>query len=304
MMEKRVKAALVSVISNTFLVTAKLVVGFLIGSVSVISEGIHSANDLLASFIALFAVKSASKPPDEKHNFGHGKIENISGTIEGLLIFIAACLIIKEAIEKILHGGEPLALGWGIGVMGLSALVNLLVSSYLMRVAKATHSIALEADAIHLRTDVYTSAGVFAGLLLIHFTGWTMLDPIAAILVAMLIIRAAFELTSKAFVPLIDTALSEDEVSEIKAIIENYSDKFVEYHDLRTRRSGREKHIDFHLVAHSDSSIQEVHDLCDSIEDHIMREIPHSHVLIHCEPVCCCEGEEACQAADLTRSHA
>lgn len=124
MMEKRVKAALVSVISNTFLVTAKLVVGFLIGSVSVISEGIHSANDLLASFIALFAVKSASKPPDEKHNFGHGKIENISGTIEGLLIFIAACLIIKEAIEKILHGGEPLALGWGIGVMGLSALVK------------------------------------------------------------------------------------------------------------------------------------------------------------------------------------
>ena len=297
-MEIRVRAALVSIASNTALVAMKLVAGLMIGSVSVISEAIHSANDLVASFIAFFAVKKAGKPPDERHNFGHGKIENISGTVEGILIFLAACLIIKESIEKLINKGELLTLGWGIAVMGISTLVNLVVSSYLMRVAKAAHSVALEADALHLRTDVYTSGGVFAGLVLMYFTGWQWVDPVAAMLVAAVIIKAAFELTHKAFTPLIDTALTEEEVDEIRAIIENYSDRFVEYHDVRTRRSGRDKHIDFHLVAHSDSSIQEVHDLCDSIEDHIMREIPHAHVLIHCEPVSCSKNNDACQVAD------
>ncbi len=300
-MERRVKAALVSIISNTALVAMKLIAGLMIGSVSVISEAIHSANDLIASFIAFFAVKKAGKPPDEKHNFGHGKIENISGTVEGILIFLAAYLIIKEAVERLINKGEPLTLSWGIAVMGISAVVNLVVSSYLMRVADATHSVALEADALHLRTDVYTSAGVGAGLVLMYFTGWIWVDPVAAIAVALLIIKAAFELTYKAFAPLIDTALTEQEVDEIKAIIENYSDKFVEYHDLRTRRSGRDKHIDFHLVTYSDSSIQEVHDLCDSIEDHIMREIPHAHVLIHCEPVSCCKGGDPCRVPDPLR---
>lgn len=283
-MENRIKAAWVSVASNTILVLAKIAVGVSIGSVSVISEGIHSANDLLASFIALFAVKTAGKPPDEKHNFGHGKVENISGTIEALLIFAAAVLIIKEAVEKILHGGEILTLGWGIAVMGVSAVVNLAVSTYLMRVARQTGSIALEADGIHLRTDVYTSAGVFLGLVLIKLTGVRIIDPIAAILVALLIVKAAYELTVKAFVPLIDTALSEEEVKEIKAILEQHRDSFVEYHDLRTRRAGREAHIDLHLVALPDTSVQEVHHLCDRIEDHINRQIPYSHVLIHVEP--------------------
>lgn len=284
MKDERVTAAWVSVGSNTLLVISKLLAGFFVGSVSIISEAIHSANDLLASFIALFAVKTSGKPPDKEHPFGHGKVENISGTIEALLIFLAAVLIIKEAVDRLLHGGEIQILGWGLGVMGFSALLNLAVSQYLMHVAKKTNSIALEADAIHLRTDVYTSAGVFIGLLLIELTGYTIIDSIAAILVAMLILKAAYDLTRKAFMPLMDTALSDGEIETIKTVLEQYSTEYISYHNMRTRRSGRECHVDLHLVARPEMSIKEVHDLCDQIEKGINDKVPFSNVLIHAEP--------------------
>jgi len=282
--DERTIAASVSVASNTLLVISKLAAGIYVGSVSIISEAIHSANDLLASLIALFAVRTAGKPPDKEHPFGHGKVENISGTIEALLIFLAAFLIIKEAVERLFHGTEIQTLGWGLGVMGFSAVLNLIVSQYLMYVAKKTDSIALEADALHLRTDVYTSAGVFLGLLLIKLTGYTIIDPIAAILVAMLILKAAYDLTRKAFMPLMDTALSDSEIESIKEVLDEYAAYYVSYHKIRTRRAGRECHVDLHLVARPEMSIKEVHDLCDQIEEGIREKIPFCHVLIHAEP--------------------
>lgn len=283
-MDIRSKAAWLSVFSNIFLMTSKFIIGFMIGSISVISEAIHSANDLLASFIALFAVKTSSKPPDKEHPYGHGKIENISGTIEALLIFLAAVLIIKEAIEKILHGGEMPDVGWGIVVMGISALLNFLVSNYLLKVGKETDSVALEADGMHLRTDVYTSLGVFIGLLLIKITGYRIIDPIAAILVAILIIKAAYELTSKAFMPLLDTALDNGKMEIVESILKEYSSDYFSYHKLRTRKAGRESHIDLHMLVEPEQSIRKAHDLCDAIEERIKEQIPYSTVLIHVEP--------------------
>lgn len=283
-MDIRSKAAWVSVFSNIFLMTSKFIVGFMIGSISVISEAIHSANDLLASFIALFAVKTSTKPPDKEHPYGHGKIENISGTIEALLIFLAAVLIIKEAIEKILHGGEMLDVGWGVAIMGCSALLNLLVSNYLLKVGKETDSVALEADGMHLRTDVYTSLGVFIGLVLIKITGYKIIDPIAAILVAILIFKAAYELTRKAFIPLLDTALDEEKVKIVESILEEYRSEFFSYHKLRTRKAGRESHIDLHMLVEPERSIREAHGLCDAIEGRIKEQIPYSTIMIHVEP--------------------
>lgn len=283
-MDNRSKAAWLSVFSNITLVTAKLIIGIIIGSVSVISEAIHSANDLLASLIALFAIKTSTRPPDKEHPYGHGKIENISGTIEALLIFVAAAMIIKEAIDKIYSGGEVMDLGWGMAVMGFSALMNFLVSGYLLKVGRETDSVALEADGMHLRTDVLTSLGVFAGLVLIKITGNQIFDPIAAILVACLIIKAAYELTRKAFMPLLDSALDEKYIALTESILQEYHDNFIEYHKLRTRKAGRDSHIDLHLVISSDKSIREAHDLCDEIESKIYAQIPHSHVLIHVEP--------------------
>jgi cation diffusion facilitator family transporter len=284
MMDIRSKAAWISVFSNLFLMTSKFIVGVMIASISIISEAIHSANDLLASFIALFAVKTSSKPPDKEHPYGHGKIENISGTIEALLIFLAAALIIKEAVGKILHGGEMLDVGWGIVVMGVSALLNLLVSNYLLKVGKETDSVALEADGMHLRTDVYTSLGVFIGLLLIKITGYIIIDPIAAIVVALLIIKAAYDLTRKAFFPLIDTAMDEEKVKIVESILEEYRSEFISYHKLRTRKAGRESHIDLHILVEPERSIREAHKLCDAIEERIKEQIPYSTILIHVEP--------------------
>ena len=198
-MDINVKAAGLSVASNIALTAGKLVVGSIIGSVSVISEAIHSANDLLASFIALWAVRKSAQPPDQEHPYGHGKVENIAGTIEAVLIFIAAVFIISESIEKIRQGGEILEPGWGMLVMAVSAGLNFMVSSYLLKVGKEQDSVALEADGVHLRTDVYTSLGVMAGLGLIQLSGYWILDPIIAILVALLIVKAAFDLLQKAF---------------------------------------------------------------------------------------------------------
>jgi cation diffusion facilitator family transporter len=208
----------------------------------------------------------------------------VSGTIEALLIFLAAFLIIKEAVERLRYGVEIQTLDWGLGVMGFSALLNLVVSQYLMHVARKTDSIALEADAMHLRTDVYTSAGVFLGLLLIKLTGYTIIDPIVAILVAMLILKAAYDLTRKAFMPLMDTALTDSEIDSIKSVLDDYADEYVSYHNMRTRRAGRECHVDLHLVARPEMSVKEVHDLCDQIEKGINEKVPYSHVLIHAEP--------------------
>ena len=160
---EKTSIARLSILSNLTLVVLKLVVGFLIGSVSVISEAIHSGIDLVAAIIAYYSVKTSSLPPDQKHAFGHGKIENISGTVEALLIFVAAALIIYEAYKKLVHGVELEDVSLGIAVMLFSAIVNIFVSRILMKTAKKTESIALEADAWHLRTDVLTSWASSAG---------------------------------------------------------------------------------------------------------------------------------------------
>ncbi len=158
------RAAAVSVASNSLLIFLKVTVGLVTGSVSVLAEAIHSSLDLLAAIIAFFGLRAADKPADREHPFGHGKWENVSGSIEAVLIFIAAVWIIYEAIKRILHGGEVELLGWGIAVMAVSVVANILVSRHLFKTAKIHDSLALEADAQHLRTDVITSLGVMAGV--------------------------------------------------------------------------------------------------------------------------------------------
>ncbi len=283
-MDVRVKAAWVSVACNGILVLFKLLVGFLIGSVSVIAEAIHSLVDLLASFIALFAVRQASKPADAEHPYGHGKVENVSGTIEALLIFVAAVFIIKESIAKILHGGVLMDTGWGIAVMALSTIVNIIISWYVFKAARQENSIALEADAMHHWTDVWTSVGVMVGLILIHFVNKPIIDPVVAILVAGLIVKAAWDLTRESFSPLLDTSLGKEDLDKVEQVLDLYGHGFTSYHNLRTRQSGRNVYIDLHLVALPNSPIEEIHDLCDLIEARIEELIPYSDVLIHVEP--------------------
>jgi len=292
----KAQTAHLSVISNTGLVILKFVVGFAIGSVSIISEAIHSSMDLLAAVIAFFSVKKSAEPPDAGHSFGHGKFEDISGLVEALLIFVAAIVIIVEAGLKLLSGTgqefSPTLLYAGIAVMGISVLANWYVSTRLMKVAKETESIALESDAWHLRTDIYTSLGVFAGLILIHFTGLTILDPLIAIAVGLVILNAAWSLLKRSFADLIDHSIPKQDEDRIVAIICDHASEYAGFHGLRTRRSGPEIFIEFHLVVPGEVSVTQSHDLADHLESDLCVEYPRANVTIHIEP--CTRGCTRC----------
>ena len=238
--------ALLSVVSNSTLVVLKLVVGFAISSVSVISEAIHSGVDLLAAVIAFVSVRTSGRPADEDHPFGHGKIENLSGAIEAILIFVAAIWIVREAVERLLHPpAESMVADWGIVVMLVSATANWVVSRMLMKVGKETDSIALRADAWHLRTDVYTSVGVMVGLgviwagnLVYPDLNLAWLDPVVAIGVALLIVKAAWDLTSESVRDLLDVRLPRSDEEWILALVRRKPIVFG-FHGLRTLKAGR-----------------------------------------------------------------
>jgi cation diffusion facilitator family transporter len=291
MQKRKVGVALLSVASNTTLVVLKLIIGLFIGSVSVISEAIHSGVDLLAALIAFFAVRISGKPADRDHPFGHEKWENLSGAIEALLIFVAAIWIIFEAIRKLLHPVPLETVGWGVAVMAFSAVVNIAVSRLLFQVGHASHSQALLADAWHLRTDVWTSAGVLAGLAAIWLGGWfwptidlRWIDPLAAIAVALLILNAAWHLTVQAGRDLLDTSLPEEEQQWITDYLAQQKPRVCGFHNLRTRRAGHRRFVEFHLELPEQMSVAESHSIADRIEAAIAERFPGTDVTVHVEP--------------------
>ena len=292
---RKVRVASLSVFSNTTLMVMKVIVGVQIGSVSILSEAIHSGVDLIASVIALFSVKTSSIPPDKRHPFGHGKIENISGTIEALLIFVAAGWIIFEAVKRLRHPEPIETLGWGVTVMLISAVANYFVSQALFKVGKETDSIALAADAWHLRTDIYTSAGVMISLALIWlgqmlYPGIDLdwLDPAAAIAVALLIIKAAYDLTMQSGKDLLDATLPPEEESWIRQRILQHQPVIHGFHQLRTRKSGHYRFVEFHLKVDPEMSVQSSHDITEDLSLSIEKQFPGTNVMIHIEP---CDGD-------------
>lgn len=297
--KRKTNVALLSIISNSSLVILKLIVGFTIGSVSVISEAIHSGVDLLAAVIALFAVRTSAKPADEDHPFGHGKVENISGTVEALLIFIVACWILFEAAKR-LRNPEPLdEAGWGVAVMLLSIVVNIFVSNRLFKVGQETDSVALKADAWHLRTDVYTSLGVMCGLIIIVVGGLVApginlhwVDPVAAIIVAVLIIKAAYHLTVESARDLVDVGLPTDEVEEVRKHIIAFAPTIRGIHRLRTRKAGAGRFVEFHIRVDAAMSVDESHRIADMVTCSIKQHYPGTTVTIHIEPCNCAIAKE------------
>lgn len=279
-----INIARVSIISNTILTVGKLACGIIMSSAAVISEGVHSGIDLIAAIVAFISVRKSGVPADEEHPFGHGRYENISGFVEGVLIFMAALLIIIEAIEKILNMSPVRELGAGMIIMGVSLCVNVTISTLLFRVARKTESIAIEADAEHLRTDVITSGGVLAGLLVIRLTGWHILDPLIALVVAGLIISVAFRISKKSFEGLVDTKIGMDEERKIKRAVAEESPRMVWLHKLRTRRAGVDRFVNLVLLSCHKLDIEEAHKICDAIESKIKKEINNANVFIHVEP--------------------
>lgn len=281
--------ATLSVALNALLVVLKLAVGLTIGSVGVISEAVHSGIDLLAALTALFAVRTSSRPPDEEHHYGHGKVESLAGAAEAVMIFLAALFIINEAVQKLLNGVELETVDLGIAVMVVSTVGNLVVARWVMRVARSTDSVALEADGWHHMTDVLTSLGVALGLVVVRVTNHSELDPLIAMGVALFICKAAYDITARSVRDLLDTSLPQEEQALIREALETHKPDVVSYHRVRSRRVGAERHVDLHLVVRRDATVQQSHDLCDHLEDHLRDALGTSTSLgIHVEP---CRGE-------------
>jgi|GEM_PF-102886 len=287
---KKQQVAWISVASNTILTVGKVFAGVMTGSVSILSEAAHSAIDLLAAGMATFSVHVADRPPDEDHHYGHEKVENVSGVLEGILIFGAAVWIIVEASNKLLHRSQLAHLGPGAVVMAVSAIINMAVATVLQRTAAETRSVALEADAAHLFADVYTSVGVFLGLAGITVARYffnkdiAYLDPVIAIGVAVFIMRTGSKITWKSFLPLIDFAGTPDEETGIKEAINQFRGEGVDFHKLRTRRAGATLHVDLHMGVRPGITLERGHEISHQLKARIVDKIPGASVLIHVEP--------------------
>jgi cation diffusion facilitator family transporter len=282
----RTRAAAVSIVSNTILILLKLVAGAVTGSVAILTEAIHSAVDLVASFIAFFSVRQAEEPADASHRYGHEKFENVAAAAEGVLILIGSGVIVYAAVRSLVTGPELEALGFGIVVLAFSTVANLAVSAWLFRRARATQSAALEGDAAHLRTDAYTSLGVLVGLVLVHFTGAEWLDPVVALAIAAAIVVTGLRIVARAWGVLVDEALPDAELAAIREAIGAFAAQgVVGYHKLRTRRAGARRYVDLHLQFRPGTTLEDAHAIAHALQDEIAGRLPgRVDVLIHLEP--------------------
>jgi len=266
------------------LVVLKLVVGWFTGSISVLAQAADSLLDILAGVITFSAIRIAANPADKEHPYGHGKVEDVAGALQGILIAIAAGLIMYSSVRRIITGTSVELAETGIAVMAVSIVVSIFLSRHLLKVARATASIALEANAHNIAADIYSALAVLIAMVVVRLTGYSVIDPIVAIGVAIYLLRIAFNTVRKPLSGLIDTKLPHSQETAIKACLAKHSQYVLGYHALRTRRSGSQRYIDLHLVMNKDVSLQQAHDVCDMIEMEIDSSLPGANVTIHVEP--------------------
>ena len=278
-------AAGLSIASNSVLIGLKLAAGAITGSIAILTEAVHSLIDLVASVVAYVSVRKADEPADAEHPYGHEKVESLAANIEGMLILVGAGIIVYEATHRLVAGATVEALGVGIGVMAFSMVANLVVSTILLRQARAHDSPALEGDAAHLRTDALTSGGVLFGLALVEITGDAAFDSITALVVAAAIVWAGIRIIRRSSGVLVDEALPDEEMDRIEqAIASARTPEVAGYHKLRARRAGSRRHIDLHVQYRSGTSLERAHELAHRMRDSIQAEIEQAEVLIHVEP--------------------
>lgn len=267
----------------------KLLAWWVTGSVALLSDGLESTVNVVAAFIAYFVIRYAQRPADHDHQFGHHKAEYISAVVEGALIIVAAIMIVQEAWGALFAPKLLDAPVLGLAINGLAAVINGIWATILIRTGKAHRSPAMTADGQHIMSDVVTSAGVFVGLVLAVSTGYAILDPALAILVALNILFQGYKVIAHSVGGLMDKALEPDEEATVRETITAHSQGALGVHDLRSRRAGAAAFIDFHLVVPADMKVSEAHAICDRLEDAIKAVIPGSTLAIHVEP----EGERA-----------
>jgi cation diffusion facilitator family transporter len=287
-------AARLSIVVVVSLIVLKVVVGVITGSLSVLAQAIDSFIDLFAVTITFLAIHVAARPADEGHPFGHGKAENIAAIVQAILIFFAGGSIIYAAVRRIQTETALKMTEAGMIVMAVSIVASIFLSRYLLRVARREDSMALEANAHNIAADVYSAAAVLIALLVVRFTGITIIDPILAGLVALYIFKVAYDLLRESFGGLVDVRLPEEEENTVRAaIIEHFGGEVVSFHKLRTRKAGSQRHIDLHLVMPKHISVEAAHDMCEHLEEDIRSRWFNTEVIIHVEP--CDNNCDACQ---------
>jgi cation diffusion facilitator family transporter len=257
----------------------------LTGSVGLLSDALESLVNLVAAVVALIALAIAAREPDEERPFGYEKAEYFASGTEGGLILVAAAGIIVAAVERLLRPMPISAPGLGLAVSAVASLVNLGVALRLRRAGRAYHSITLEADAQHLLTDVWTSAGVLVGVGAVAVTGWQWLDPLVALAVGVNIVRAGVGLVRRSALGLLDTAIPSAERAAIEAVLQRYRARGVAFHALRTRQAGVRRFVSLHVLVPGAWSVQRGHDLLEALESDLRRSLPAATVFTHLEPV-------------------
>lgn len=257
----------------------------LTGSVGLLSDAMESLVNLAGAVMALSMLAVAARPADEDHPHGHGKAEYFSAGVEGTLILVAAASIAYAAVQRLRHPQPLEQVGLGLGVSVLASLVNLGVALVLLRAAKQHRSATLDANAHHLLTDVWTSAGVLVGVGLVALTGWLRLDPLVAIAVALNIVWTGGRIVRDSVYGLMDAALPPAEQEVLRQLLEPYEREGVEYHALRTRQSGAQRFVSLHVLVPPEWTVQQGHDLVERIEADIRRALPPVSVLTHLEPL-------------------
>jgi cation diffusion facilitator family transporter len=280
----KVRAAVIPLVAGIAILVLKVVAYVVTGSVALLSDAAESVVNVVAANIALYSLLVAVKPPDADHQYGHAKAEYLSSATEAAMVGIAGLLIIWAAVSRLLNPQPLERLPLGLALSGAAGIANLAVAGHLLRVSRAEKSIALEASAKHLLSDVFTTIGVFLGVALVALTGRTLLDPIAASLVGLNIIWMAVSLYRRSLSGLLDVRLPTADEEKIRAILDAHRDEIVEYHAMRTRQAGADRFLDLHLVLHRQRTVGDAHDLTDDLERHIEEALPGTDVTIHVEP--------------------
>lgn len=266
-------------------IVLKGMASYLTGSVGLLSDAIESLANLVAAIMALAMLVIAARPPDDGHHFGHSKAEYFASGLEGLLIIVAAVGIGVAAWDRLQHPRPLESLNLGLAISSGAALINLGVAKVLLHVGRRYRSITLEADAKHLLTDVWTTAGVLVGLGTIALTGWQPFDPIIAFLVGLNILRTGFALVKRSVAGLLDATLPEDENARIDRVLDSYRELGVEFHELRTRQSGAQRFMTVHVLVPGRLSVQAGHELVDRIEADIREAVGPISIVAHLEPL-------------------
>ena len=276
--------AAISIAVGLAVLGLKYVAYLVTGSVALFSDAIESIANVATALAALAAIRISAMPADANHPYGHSKAEYFSAVFEGVVIIGAALAILFEAWRGFQHAKTPDAPVLGLAINGVSTALNAAWGYVLVTQGRKLRSPALSADGKHLITDIYTSVGVFIGVVLIAFTGWTILDPIIAVAVALNVIWAGWKLLSDSAGGLMDKALPDDDLGRVKVLIEANMAGAIEAHDVRSRHAGRMTFIDFHLVVDGRLSVDAAHDICDRIEGALMEAYPDGVISIHVEP--------------------